>query len=332
MKRLYEDAGVMTLGLIALAAFLLVGALATAMGRDVGIDEEEIPFSSPEGGDEAEGILPGAPVRTGFLPADVRESSGIAHSQRDERVWWTHNDGNDGRVFAVLDDGTLLGTWRLTGVEVEDVEDIAAASCPDRTNEPCLYLADTGDNNQNRDEYRIVIVREPALASDGQQAGGTLELVKAMRFTYGDESYDAEALGVLADAMIVITKGQSGAAEVFRLPRRGGERVTGGELITAEALGELPVDVDRKANRITAAAISPSGDRMAVRSDKDVTLFELPGLREITRCDFADVGQQGEAVDFIDETTLVLTFEAGGSGRAPIVRVKCGDTRAGGPQ
>jgi hypothetical protein len=327
VKRLHEDAGVMTLGLIALAAFLLVGAVATLMGRNAANDEPEMPFSTNgDGANPADVILPNAPRRMGFLPAIVRESSGIARGQRDQRVWWTHNDGNDARVFAVLADGTLLGTWRLRGVEVEDVEDIATAPCPDQADNPCLYFADTGDNRQNRDEYRIVIVREPTLPAGREQADGVLETVAVVRYSYGGPSFDAEALTVLPDgSILVITKGQSGAAEIFRLPGRTGPGPGAqGASITAESLGELPVDVDRKGNRITAAAISPSGRRLAVRSDRDVTIFELPGLAEIVRCDFADAGEQGEAVDFEDETTLMLTFEAAGDGRAPIVRVTCG--------
>ena len=328
VKRLHEDAGVMTLGLIALAAFLLVGAVATLMGRDATTDEPEMPFSTngDVGANPADVILPNAPRRTGFLPAIVRESSGIARGQRDQRVWWTHNDGNEARVFGVLADGTLLGTWRLTGVEVEDVEDIAAAPCPDQADSPCLYLADIGDNRQNRDDYRIVIVREPTLPAGPEPADGVLETVAVVRYSYGGPSFDAEALSVLPDgSMLVITKGQSGAAEIFRLPGRTGSGAGAQSAsITAESLGELPVDVDRKRNRVTAAALSPSGRRIAVRSDRDVTIFALPGLAEIARCDFGDAGEQGEALDFEDETTLMLTFEAAGDGRAPIVRVTCG--------
>lgn len=323
MKRLYEDAGVMSLGLVALAAFLIVGAMATFLGRDSITDEPDMPFSST--GANAESASPTAPVRTGLLPAEIRESSGIAHGRRDPSIWWTHNDGPDARVFGVLADGTLRATWRLEGVEVHDIEDIASAPCPDSPAEFCLFLADTGDNNGTRDDYAIHIVREPALGTSGAPTNGILERVAVRHFSYGGRSLDAEAMAVMPDASIlVITKGQGGAAELFRLPPLNVAPSGAPARETAESLGELPVDVDRRADRITAAAISPSGSRIAVRSDRDVTIFEQPGLRELARCDFHDIGQQGEAVDFEDETTLLLTFETDSGGRAPIVRVRCG--------
>jgi hypothetical protein len=284
-----------------------------------------MPFSANDDNAASENLFPDVPVRTGVLPAKIRESSGIAHGRRDKRIWWTHNDGDDGRIFGVLADGTLLGEWRLRGIDVEDVEDIASAPCPDQASNDCLYLADTGDNGRDRDEYAIVIVREPAFVTGQEPIEGTLEAVTVVRFNYGGPSLDAEALAILPDgAMIVISKGQGGSSEIFRLPRNSATQAGRSAVIVAEPLGELPVDVDRKGNRITAAALSPSGKRLAVRSDRDVTIFALPGLAQIARCDFDGGGDQGEALDFDDETTLMLTFEADGNGRAPIVRLSCG--------
>jgi hypothetical protein len=94
----------------------------------------------------------------------------------------------------------------------------------------------------------------------------------------------------------------------------------------------LPMSVERRRDRVTGAAVSPSGRVLAVRSDAGVTLFELPDPTVIARCDYEANGQQGEAVDFLDEYTLVMTFESDG-GRAPIVRARCApdDSGATGP-
>jgi hypothetical protein len=165
------------------------------------------------------------------------------------------------------------------------------------------------------------VVKEPAIRGSASSVG-VLESVVVQRFTYGGRSYDAEALAVLQNgSMLVITKGQDSGAELFQLPPAG---TAGAATVTAESLGMLPIDVERKSARVTAAALSPSGARLAVRSDRDVRLFELPQRRLIARCDFSETGQQGEGVDFADETTLMLTFEADRNGRAPIVRARCG--------
>lgn len=324
MRLNHDDPGVMSLGLFALVAFLLVGSLAAFLGRDAGIDPNPMPFSTPDSAQEQmEDADPASagPTQTGTLPPEVTESSGIAHSRRNPDVWFTHNDGSDGRVFGVRTDGTLVGTWELSGVDPVDIEDIAAAPCPLDDGSSCLYLADTGDNDRDRDDYAVYVVREPDLIADGTE--GTLQLVAVQRFTYSGDSRDSEALAVLPTGeMLVITKGQEEGAELFRLPslRR---TLPGASAQPAESLGMLAIDVDRKRDRVTGAAISPSGRRLAVRSDVGVRLFEMPSRTLITECLFERTGQQGEAVDFMDETTIVMTFEAAG-GRAPIVRATCG--------
>lgn len=326
-KPLHEDPGVMSLGLFALGVFLLVGALAAVLGRDAGIDPDPMPFSAKDTADAGVEDSADGPVRTGLLPPEVSESSGIAHSMRDASLWFTHNDGRDGRIFAVRIDGTLEGTWRLAGVNPVDIEDIAAAPCPVDRGTACLYLADTGDNDRNRDEYSIYVVREPDAAA-GET--GTLELVAAQTFDYGGDSRDAEALAVMADgSMLVITKGQEKGAELFSLPPLR-QRLPGAPQTrqSAESRGMLPISVDRRRDRVTGAAVSPSGRVLAVRSDAGVTLFELPHPTVIATCEYESSGQQGEAVDFLDETTLVMTFESSG-GRAPIVRARCAPDGSG---
>lgn len=310
----------MSLGLFALVAFLLVGSIAAFLGRDAGVDPNPMPFSASDSAvDAVSDTMPVAPV--GALPSAIPESSGLAHSHRNPDVWYTHNDGSEGRVFAIRMDGTLVGSWKLEGVDLHDIEDIAYSPCPANDGTACLYLADTGDNGRDRDDYAVYIVREPDVRGGG---GSSLELVAAQRYTYGGDSRDAEALTVLPDgSILVITKGQEEGAEVFRLPslRRtlpGAPR----EIRAAESLGMLPVDVDRRRNRITAAAVSPSGRILAVRSDVAVRLFQLPDREPIRTCGVDGYGDQGEGMDFINESTLLLTFEAE-AGRAPIVRVRC---------
>jgi hypothetical protein len=330
-KPIHEDPGVMSLGLFALGAFLLVGALAAVLGRDAGVDPNPMPFTVADSAGTSDSDSTYGPVRTGLLPAQIGESSGIAHSMRDATLWFTHNDGGDGRVFAVRTDGTLEGTWRLAGVNPVDIEDIASAPCPVDRGAPCLYLADTGDNDRDRDEYTIYVVREPdASASET----GTLELVAAQTFDYGGDSRDAEALAVMRDgSVLVITKGQEEGAEMFRLPpMRSQLPGAPGTRESAESLGMLPMSVERRRDRVTGAAVSPSGRVLAGRSDAGYTLFELPDPTAIARCDYEANGQQGDAVDFLDEYTLLMTFASDG-GRAPIVRARCApdDSGATGP-
>src|SRR5690606_10690255 len=102
------------------------------------------------------------PRRTGTLPADVAESSGLAASRSHPGVFWTHNDsGDEAFVFAIDSAGRLLGRVRVTGAENHDWEDIALAPCGDDAGD-CLYIADTGNNLGSREEVAIYRVPEPA--------------------------------------------------------------------------------------------------------------------------------------------------------------------------
>src|SRR5688500_12355362 len=76
---------------------------------------------------------------------EVIESSGLAASQCQPNVYWTHNDsGDDAFIFAMTSSGKHLGTWEVTNAKNLDWEDMAFAKANDRT---CyLYIGDIGNN------------------------------------------------------------------------------------------------------------------------------------------------------------------------------------------
>ena len=68
---------------------------------------------------------PGVSLGTLQLSA-IDEASGIAASRTNPNVLWVHNDsGDSARVFAIHIDGTLLGTYSLSGASATDWEDIS---------------------------------------------------------------------------------------------------------------------------------------------------------------------------------------------------------------
>ena len=90
------------------------------------------------------------PVIVGRIESpDVTESSGIAASLCQPKVFWTHNDsGDDAFIFAMGENGKNLGTYRVTGARNSDWEDIASYKSPDGT---CyLYIGDIGNNKLER--------------------------------------------------------------------------------------------------------------------------------------------------------------------------------------
>jgi len=79
---------------------------------------------------------------------------------------------------------------------------------------------------------------------------------------------------------------------------------------------------------VTGAAIRPDGRLVAVRTYAEIYFFVpradgrlTPSNRPV--CNIAGLEPQGEAVDFLDDSTLVLTSEGGGRARARIHTVRC---------
>ena len=105
-------------------------------------------------------------LTTAALPRRMVESSGVAVSRAHPGLLWTHNDsGDDAYVYATDLAGTDRGTVRIRGAKNVDWEDITLAACPTQQ-ATCLYIADTGDNNNRRKSVVVYAVPEPAPPTD----------------------------------------------------------------------------------------------------------------------------------------------------------------------
>src|SRR5690606_11546671 len=117
----------------------------------------------------------GERVRT-IASEELTEASGLVASRAHPGVLWLHNDSGDGpRLFALTEQGALLGEVTIEGAQAHDWEDIALGSGPE-AGKSYLYIADTGDNGASRDDVQIYRVEEPALDAHGKP---TSERVKA---------------------------------------------------------------------------------------------------------------------------------------------------------
>lgn len=264
---------------------------------------------------------PVEPRRTGtFRHPGLDESSGVAASRRQPGVLWTLNDsGNDPWIFATDTLGGDLGAFRVTDADNEDWEAIALGPC-DRLE--CLYIADTGDNGESRDEVRIYRVPEPALPAGSP----TTRPAEVLRLRYPDGPRDVEAAFVGSDGTIfLISKGRGGTARAYRVPARAWkERGT----VMAEALGALQIETGGLGNLVTDAALSPAGDRVAIRTYLAVFLFTLTRRNTLlplgVACDAAGLQLQGEGIAWLDENTMALTSEGSLGTPGTVVVLGCG--------
>jgi hypothetical protein len=269
----------------------------------------------------------------GTLPAELHESSGVVVSRTQPGVLWSHNDSGDGpNLYAIDRSGRLLATIRVGDAAPVDWEDIGSGPCPHLiSSSRCLYIADTGNNSRARSVFTVYIVAEPILGSEGQRAPTA---AKAFRFQYPDQSHDSEAIAVHPEGDVtIVTKGQTGTIDFFGVDAAAVERaIASRDVIVADMLGSSGVKPDGRIGRLaTGAAISPDGTTLAVRTYNEVFFYSAAKddrgrrrWRDLQRpCYLGDVEPQGEAIDYLDNETLVLTSESRAFSRGRISGVRC---------
>ncbi len=267
------------------------------------------------------------PPRNAAIVADpaLVEASGIVASPTTPGLLWLHNDSGDrARIFAVRTDGARVGRVTLSGVAAHDYEDIGAAPCPDGSG-PCLWVADIGNNNHNRDDLSIYVFPEPVVDPDVPFAELESAPVARYRFHYPMQAApDAEALLVAPDGstFYILEKIDWDRARAWKHP---------GPLVpdVDTQLVSLPAFASPGVNRpsgrqITGGSMHPSGRRVLVRTYSGVYEYRFDGGGSLEDLDAAERVQvalgpdsepQGEAVTY-DETGTGLYTISEGAARA----------------
>jgi len=248
-----------------------------------------------------------------FQRPRLRESSGVAVSRAHPGLLWTHNDSGDGPfIYATDTAGANFGMLRVTGAEAVDWEDIALGPCPE-TKESCLYLADTGDNNEVRATVTVYAVPEPAPPEGPSDSTRQTAPARALRIAYPGGPADVEAIYVTADAGVhLVTKGRSRGVRLFRVAP---EAWKNHGVAAADLVQQLPIVPDQRVGRwVTGAAVSPDGAQVVVRTYSELYIFNAGADGQLAPdpvvCWLGLLEPQGEAVDYLDAATLVLTSEA----------------------
>lgn len=258
-----------------------------------------------------------APVSWADLSQEVQETSGVAASRAHPGVFWTHNDsGGDSAIFAIDSAGAILARVRVRGATNRDWEDIAAAPCEPGTAAGCLYVADTGDNLERRENIVVFRIPEPDLTDTVSGPADRLQM------SFPDGPADAEALYVTEAGLHIVTKGRSRSIALYRLPLPYDSDNT--VLVRVQQLAPPPTSISAQ---VTGAAASPDGRTVVIRTYSGLRFFEpdADSLRPIGEiADFLGPAQPlGEGVDFITAGRLVLTGEASGRRPATIATVQC---------
>ncbi|WP_418957695.1 WD40 repeat domain-containing protein [Streptomyces tritici] len=263
---------------------------------------------APAGAAEA---APAAEPDRDFTIEDTRvtESSGLAASRAHPGVYWTHNDQDEPRVFAVDSrTGRTVATVTLRGVGTpRDMEAISVG--PDGH----VYVGDIGDNlGGSWDHVWIYRFPEPKTLRD--------QSVQAVQYDvkYADGPRDAEALMVhpKTGRVYLASKHEDGGGLY-----EGPARLSTKGVNTFRRIAEVPW--------VTDGAFSPDGDRLLLRGYLMAREYAWQGGRPgADRSIGAPFQGQAESATYtLDGSAAMLGSEGVGS---RVLRVDLDDERPDG--
>jgi hypothetical protein len=176
------------------------------------------------------------PLAAGKLEAPPKqESSGLAMSRHAADILWTHDDSGGAPVLYAIDKtGKKRGSVRVSGVKNEDWEDLASFQ---KDGKAWLLIADTGDNDAERDTVRLHLIEEPAVSRLNPAKDVEVTPAYSLRIRYEDGARDCEsvAVDVMEGAVYLLTKRDS-PARLYRVALAASRE----KQVTAKFLGTVP--------------------------------------------------------------------------------------------
>ena len=253
---------------------------------------------------------------------EMSEASGIAWSLKNPGYIWAHNDRGHANNLFLLDaeNGEIVARYVVTGTHNYDWEDMEVSYGPN-PDKSYIYLADTGDNSQVRQNYSIYRFEEPQFEESHRGKLVRIEDTKVdrIRFTYPSGSYDTEAMLVdpLTNDIYLITKrGEFSKLFVMPYPQ---------PVETLHTIIKAGVFSFRQAS---AASSSISGDRIMIKNRQEIFYWKR-GSNETTVEMLARVPEkapyigepQGEAICFDPENNYyTLSEELNSSTKPPLYK------------
>jgi len=211
------------------------------------------------------------PIEKGVIAGEMddkvmEEASGLAYSRNQENIIWTQNDhGDDPRVIAISEEGQRVAIVTLEGVDNTDWEDVATTVID---GESMLLVADTGNNDFDRDPLSIFRFKEPIV--DVGDMSVPREEIEDLQVRYPEFSYDCEALTVdqnTGDIFMFTKDRENSISEVYRYPAPQSEA---NNPFTLEHVATLPLFW------ITGGDISPDGNTLALTNKQEAFSFTKP--------------------------------------------------------
>jgi hypothetical protein len=195
----------------------------------------------------------------------LREASGLAPSRLAHGRFWAINDsGNAPTLFALTAQGLALGRVQVSNALNRDWEALGSGPCPaDLGGDACLFIADTGDNEANRHDVRIEIVREPALPNVAP-----IKPIRTLMISFSDGPRDVETLLVhpISGKLYLVDKrkgwANDGPVSVYEVTGAANASIHVARPIVALATTSSD---GFTLGRLTDGAFSPDGETLILR-------------------------------------------------------------------
>ena len=227
------------------------------------------------------------------------ESSGVVAARLQEDLFYTHDDnGGEAKLYLFYADGDYYGAQTIAGATNTDWEDLAAGPCPATVDaESCLWIADTGDNDEVRADVVVWVVPENTQAN--------VSAVEC-RLTFPEgKSRDAEAMFVSPDGVLRIVDKDPDRAKIFRIDDPACDGSTEELVEEAEIVPGEPV---------TGATMSADGLTVILRGLTEAWMWTGCTVDWNAAPRSIDLGAQpqGEAITLLADGGILTTSESTG--------------------
>ncbi|MFK7799721.1 MAG: T9SS type A sorting domain-containing protein [Aureispira sp.] len=249
------------------------------------------------------------------LPSTLDENSGLIVTPQG-RLWLHNDSGDSAKLYEIDTFGVVQQTVLVSGVQAVDWEDITHDA------QGRVYVGDFGNNANNRQD--LVVYRLPSLDS----LTTPTTTAEAIRFYYPEQTayppasaalkYDAEAVIHYNDSLYIFTKDRTnphlGYTWLYRIPADTGYHA-------AQLLDSFNTQQINVIFEVTAAALSPGGQRLALLGATRLWLFSnfsngrfFDGNVQVINYNIS----QKEAVDFVTNNVLYIGNESSILGAAQL--------------
>jgi len=266
----------------------------------------------------------------------IDEASGLGISRKNLGIIYTHNDGSQGKVFALNLKGDLIAILNLPPDIIKtnsDFEDIAVGVGPEN-GISYIYFGDFGDNNALRTNKSVIRFPEPIIDANKPQENLTISNIDVINFKFDDGLRDCETLMIdpWTKDIILVSKRETFVA-AYTLSN---EEIPSDNEYTAKKISTLKFGKGSFAGSgVTGGDISSDGKEILIRDYGNMYYFSREigeDLGSVLSKDpdkipqynlFPNIEPQGEAVAWdSDASSFYTTSETKAGIKSSITQFK----------